>query len=187
MPSPVGHSLAGLCVVIATRNRLPVSKQGWLLVGSIVVANLPDIDFLPGLVVGNLSSFHHQATHSLIAVAMFGFLVSLLAMRNNLRGIFWGIWAGSLYFSHLMLDLLVNDPAVPYGLQLLWPFSTSYFISTVTPFQSFQYSASYLVQTDHIFSIHNLTTIAYEVVLIAPFVGLTWFVERHLVGRHRAG
>ena len=110
MPSPVGHSLAGLCGFVLVQNRVAPCMRGWVLLGSVVLANLADFDFLPGLLLGDLRTFHHQATHSLAAAAMVGLLVGGLASRWNLNGIRCGILGGGLYLSHVALDLLVNDP-----------------------------------------------------------------------------
>jgi hypothetical protein len=51
------------------RKAVRPSERRCLFVGSAVVANLPDLDILPGLLRGNPLAFHHQETHSLAAAA----------------------------------------------------------------------------------------------------------------------
>ena len=87
-----------------------------------------------------------------------------------------------MYLSHVVLDLLVNDPSPPFGVQLLWPFSELYFISPITPFAGFDYfdPAAGVVRT--LLSSHNLTTMFREILLMAPFVGLCWCVGNYCSG-----
>jgi len=184
MPSPVGHSLAGLCVFMVAQNHVNIRRGGWFLVGSVVIANLADLDFLPGLLLANLPSFHHQGTHSIITAVATGLITASLARRWNLNGMVWGIWGGGLYLSHIILDLLVNDPSPPFGVQLLWPFSETYFISPITPFASFDYYNLTIGILGSLFSVHNLNTIIKEIVLMAPLLCLAWFAGKYCSGGH---
>ncbi|MGB7947384.1 MAG: metal-dependent hydrolase, partial [Candidatus Binatia bacterium] len=158
------------------RNAVLPSQRRWLFAGAVVIANLPDFDILPGLLRGNPSAFHHQETHSLAAAVLFGLLIGGLARQWQGNGIGWAVWAGGLYLSHIILDLSLDDPSPPYGLQLLWPFSSAYFISPFTPFESFSYTHSLMESIGLLFSPHNLNTMTRELVLMAPFVGLAWYL-----------
>ena len=182
MPSPVGHTLAGICGYLVARGHVPLHRRRWLLIGSVSLAILPDLDFLPGLLLGDLRTFHHQASHSLTAVVIVSLLLGCLARRWNLKGMAWGIWGGGLYLSHIVLDLLVNDPSTPFGVQLLWPFSETYFISPITPFASFDYFNQTIGILSSLFSVHNLNTIIKEIVLMAPLLCLAWFVGKYCPG-----
>jgi len=184
LPSPVGHSLAGLCGFLLAQKYVVPRRRGWLLVGSVVIANLPDLDFLPGLLLGNPASFHHQATHSLAAVAMVGLLIGSLARWWNLNDVGWGSWGGALYLSHVILDLLINDPSPPFGVQLLWPFSEAYFISAITPFSGFAYFDRGLGMFRTILSVYNLRVILQEIMFMAPLVVLAWYVGKYRGGRY---
>lgn len=177
MPSPIGHSIAGLCGFMLIRGRVSPSKQAWLLLGSVFIANLPDFDVIPGLILGDPRVFHHQGIHSLFAGVMVGLIVGGVAMRRKLNEIEWGTWGGCLYLSHVLLDLLVNDPSVPYGVQLLWPFSQAYFISPVTPFDRFDYfdPEHGIIRT--MLSLHNLGAMMREAAILAPILGLTWYIS----------
>ncbi|MCZ6623216.1 MAG: metal-dependent hydrolase [Deltaproteobacteria bacterium] len=184
MPSPVGHTLAGLCGFMLAQNHVNIHRWGWFLVGSVVIANLADLDFLPGMLLGDLRTFHHQASHSLTAVVIVSLLISGLTKGCGLNRVALGIWGGVLYLSHIVLDLLVNDPSPPFGVQFLWPFSETYFISPITPFASFDYFNPTIGILTSLLSVHNLNTIIWETVLMTPLVGLAWYVGRYSSGRH---
>jgi hypothetical protein len=54
MPSPVGHSLMGFIIYHVSARRLLAHR--WRLIGLyLFAANTPDLDFIPGLVLGNLN------------------------------------------------------------------------------------------------------------------------------------
>jgi inner membrane protein len=184
MPSPIGHSLAGLCGYFLAGNRPLSQRREYLLLSSVVIANLPDLDLVPRLLFGDVSSLHRQWTHSLVAALGFGLLIGVLARWWKTDGIFYGIWGGAIYLSHIVLDMLLNDPSPPHGVQLLWPFSQSYFMSPFTPFRSFRYGHPELNIITMFFLPHNLATMAREVLLMTPWVGLSAYVSRRFSGKH---
>lgn len=116
------------------------------------------------------------------AVVIVSLLITGLARRLNLNGLAWGIWGGSLYLSHIILDLLVNDPSPPFGVQLLWPFSDTYFISPITPFASFDYFDPTIGILTSLISVHNFNTIIRETILMAPLLGLACLVGKYWIG-----
>jgi inner membrane protein len=165
MPSPVGHTIAGLCGYTLVAGSVAPRHRMKLLFASVVIANLPDIDILPGFLAGDLGMFHRQGTHSLIASLIFGIVVGLLFKRWKLPGFQWGLWAFMLYLSHILLDMLVESSR---GVQFLWPLSDRYFISPVTIFRSFKYSASAIRTIQTIFSLNNTFTVLWEMLLLLP-------------------
>ena len=176
MPSPIGHCLAGVCGFMLTKKCVPRSKRACLLIASVGMANLANLDVLPGLLLGDPRIFHHRGTHSLIAAAIVSLLMYAIASRAKLVVRVWTIWAGSLYLSHVILDLLVSDPIPPFGVQLFWPFSRSYFISPATPFPRFDYFDPTIGIVPSILTAHNGGTILVEMLLFAPFLGLSWYI-----------
>ena len=137
MASPVFHALAGagLTYVMAGDGRLPLFvflRKSWgLLAAAALLAGLPDVDYLPGLLRGALNTTHQQATHSL-AWALLASVGFWLAGRTG-----WSAWFGwraaafilILIGSHLAVDLVTEDRLAPYGLPLLWPFTNRPFLA----------------------------------------------------------
>lgn len=87
-------------------------RRGWLVVGALLGAS-PDLDFLPGLLIGDAARFHHGVSHSLALALVVACLAWLVASRD--RGP-WALSAGSAYASHLLLDALTHDPSPPVGI-----------------------------------------------------------------------
>jgi hypothetical protein len=51
MPSPVGHSLMGYLIYSATEKS--PARPGWgILALYLLAANAPDMDFIPGMLIG---------------------------------------------------------------------------------------------------------------------------------------
>ncbi|MBE7381507.1 MAG: metal-dependent hydrolase [Leptolyngbya sp. SIO1E4] len=179
MASPIGHTLAGYLgyQLMPTLPIKPQSNKG-LMWGAIAIANLPDLDFLPGLLVGDAFAFHRQGSHTLIAAIAVGSLVALgmglsgkgLAGRwrkqtsgfSKFQWLWWGIWAMAVYLGHLCLDLLMADPTPPFGLQLLWPFSEAFFASPIAIIPGWQF--------DSMLSWHNLTVVGSEILWLMPII-----------------
>lgn len=133
MSLPVLHSFAGYCAhrLGASSGNRDSSSLAFLLY-CVLLANLPDFDFLPGILIGDASFFHRTFSHSFIAclaVALTGgFLWRLFARESFLRAAVVSFLA---YSSHLMLDLLSVGPK---GIQLFWPFSTTLYFGPFVDF-----------------------------------------------------
>jgi inner membrane protein len=172
--------LAGFCAYLLAKNGHVRSRREYLFISSVVIANLPDLDLIPRLLFGEISSLHRQWTHSLIAALAFGLLIAGLVRFWKGNSTFYGLWGGIVYLSHIVLDVLLDDPSPPHGVQLLWPFSESYFMSPVTPFTSFSYSNPKVGIIGMFFVPHNLATMARELALMAPWVALAAYVGRRV-------
>lgn len=121
MPTSVAHILGGYAALEA--GAAPKPRRGmFFLFLVLIVANLPDLDFLPGLLLGNEGLFHRGATHSILAaVVVAGALGAALGPRFGGARTVAG-WALMAYGSHLVLDLVVPDPSGRGGgVALLWP------------------------------------------------------------------
>jgi inner membrane protein len=189
MPSPIGHTVAGFCgYLLAPKGLIPKPPLN-TLIASVVLANLPDIDILPGLLLGNPTLFHRQGTHSIaagIAVGIIvGILASVLGRTCKQASIRLGLWAVALFFSHIFLDLLVTDPSPPRGVQLFWPFSNDYFISPITVFGGFDYFDSELGMIRSMLTVKNLMTTIREFVLMLPVYFCSRYLAHHLKERQR--
>jgi len=174
MSSPIGHSLAG-CITSLYKESTPGVIQFKLksLVFYIIVANAPDLDFLPGLLLGEPNLYHHGISHSI----GFGFLVSLVAAwlitRKGETSFRYELFFLSFCFgTHLILDFLSMDARPPYGIPVLWPFSSAYYMVPILPpvNHSMLDHATIGQFFSDAFSLHNLYVIGLEILLTVPFI-----------------
>ncbi|MCP5488005.1 MAG: metal-dependent hydrolase [Verrucomicrobia bacterium] len=148
MASPLAHGMVGLAVTAwawlpsGIRSRDLVSevlRRPGLWVAGILLASLPDLDYLPGILAGDLNAYHHLATHSILWIATTGSGLLLLAWaitnRISLRVI---LWVMTLLASHLVIDMLTVDGRPPLGIPLVWPWSGESFQFPVLIFEGFQ-------------------------------------------------
>jgi len=180
MPSQIGHSLAGLCGFGLVEKRLVPETRKWLLLGSILLANLADVDLLLGLLFGDYDRFHGQATHSITAVVVVGLVIAVLAKQWNPNRLTWGIWGGGLYLSHIILDLLGGK------VQILWPLSQAYFGVPWKVFGTWDLFAPLLDIFKPLFSPYIFGKIQKrfsEVVVMTPLVVLAWCTGNYLSRR----
>ena len=160
-----GLSLFKLTANAPTQTKL----QSFLLV--LLTTNAPDLDFIPGTLIGDFNRFHQQASHSLIFAMGFALATYLCFYRRPSQRLQIGLMAGTLYFSHLLLDMITYDGAEPVGLPLLWPFSTHLFHSPYTLFGGILHgqSGDGLIQAiEDMIQWHNLETIAIEMAVTLP-------------------
>jgi inner membrane protein len=172
VPSPVGHCLLGLTLSKSSINktwRLSLAGIGLILFS----ANAADLDFLPGLLIGDINRFHHGISHSFGMALIYAFIgtlcVSHLNLFANRRILFLQLLM--VYISHLVADMLTADGSEPFGIPLLWPLNESYIISPVTLFQKIEhgpYGGATASVLENIFSWHNLMAIGVESLLITP-------------------
>jgi membrane-bound metal-dependent hydrolase YbcI (DUF457 family) len=132
------HSAAGYLAYEAVRPA-DAHRPGWLA-AAVLLANGPDLDFVPGILIGQPGAFHRGVTHTLAAVVMVAAGAWLVGRRRAVRRWAGGwpagrlaSWAGAVYASHLVLDFFSTDSRPPFGAQFLWPFSQAYYLSPVTP------------------------------------------------------
>ncbi len=130
MATPYGHTLAGLSLYNLWYPRAHFSRGKALLVYGLVSlgASFPDLDFIPGLILGQGGRFHHGYSHSLGIVIMVSLIIGLLARMINPKGSFLktGGFVLALGFSHLFLDFFTEAPR---GFPLFWPFTEAKFLS----------------------------------------------------------
>src|SRR4030095_12146812 len=116
----LAHATAGDLAYEALRPAGP--HRPWLLAGAVLFANAPDLDFLPGLAVGDPDAFHRGVTHTLGAAVVVAAAVWLLAPWRGAARPRWGEAVGALaYRRHTLVDWMTVDALRPTGIQLLWP------------------------------------------------------------------
>jgi len=175
VPSPVAHSLAGAAVWSAKS-----TGRRWTgLAVALVAANLPDIDFLPGLASGNVNLYHHGPTHTLVALVAVCLAAYGVAVALHERPGPWVWLVGLAYGSHLLLDIFTLDTRAPFGIPLFWPLSNLHVASPVTPFLDVQRAADPDRFWASLISAHNLRAVCRELLIL----GLPLLVL--LIGRTR--
>src|SRR5262245_50782571 len=138
MPSPVGHILGGTIVYLAGTPEQRY-RSGWVLTTALLGSIAPDIDFLPGLFIGDIGAFHHGITHSIPFALAFGALVFVVARRHGEEIARRSALLATLAcVSHVILDF-VGVSAGTRGVPLLWPYSTELFGFSLQLFGHFRY------------------------------------------------
>jgi len=133
MALPIAHATAGYLVYEAVRPSGAGQRLG-LLAAAVVLANAPDLDFVPGLLLGRPETFHRGVTHTLGAAVVVAALAFLLArLVSAVPGVARraAMVAGAAWASHLVLDYFTADAFPPSGARFLWPLSDAYWISPV--------------------------------------------------------
>lgn len=119
MPLPLGHTAIGLAVCETARENEPHRSRLGTFVTVTLLANLPDVDIILGLMVqGNASLFHRGPTHSLFfALLAGGLAANLWRLAGNFPRLGFPL-CFSLVFSHVLADMLLTSAPVSLG----WPF-----------------------------------------------------------------
>ncbi len=179
MPSPLAHTLAGCtaATLAAARHAPSGVRWRWLLL-LVLLANLPDLDFLPGLFIGQPEAFHRGASHSAAAALLCGGALGAVGWWRGARvGLWFALGAGA-YGSHLVLDFFSPATDASSGLPLLWPLSAERFLSPWPLFLSIEKSGVGAGFLASLLSAHNLVAVVWEAVLLAPVVAAAFFLQR---------
>ena len=134
--SPVAHTLAGfwtfLLLTVHSKLRLIAACHRYLpqLILLVLLANLPDIDFLFGLGDrANWDALHHGFTHSFVAAFVVAFAVTCVW---RMAGSFWRSFSLCFlaYSSHLLIDFFTGTKlgwnSTASGIPLLWPLAKEF-------------------------------------------------------------
>jgi len=192
MPLPIAHSLLGGAVcVVADRDGASAGYARLAL--AVVLANGADLDYLPGMLVGDPHRFHRMAAHSLGWAVLVGLLAAWLVRRGWLRP--WPLrrgWSSGaagtamivalLWASHVLLDSLNADFSEPIGVMMFWPLS-SMWVPAIPIFYNIDKisgPASPLAFARSLLTAHNLRAMLLELALVGPILGaaLWWRRQR---------
>lgn len=122
MSYPLGHTAAGLLLYGISA---PAGREGWKvreLALATFLANLPDLDIVVGLCLGNGNLFHRGPTHSLL----FALLLSVLLPCCLSAGTYWRYWRRvavclAILLSHAALDGMIDHEHLAF----FWPLQPS--------------------------------------------------------------
>jgi membrane-bound metal-dependent hydrolase YbcI (DUF457 family) len=130
---------------------------------------------VPGILIGDLTAFHHGVSHSLAPAALFGLLVFFFTPRRQkdiaLRA---GLLAASAYASHVILDLMSVNPGTR-GVPILWPLSDHQFGLELYLLGYFRYSDRSIWS---VFRWDNVSALSRELMVIGSLVLLLLWRER---------
>ena len=180
MASPVAHSLAGITIGRLWRPAGVRRPWQWYLFCAFA-ANGPDLDFLTGLLIGQVNLLHRGGSHSLFAALGFGALAAFVLGR------FWGdrlrllVVATLLYASHLAIDSVCGLADKATGQPLLWPLSTEYYIAPKTLLPGILHGGpkdSFGAAMTLLFSWHNVRAVIIELAVFGPPAAVVWFLTR---------
>lgn len=123
MPLPIGHAAIGFATHILCSKSDSTSNRWKILIGVVLLSNLPDVDIVIGLIFqGNGNAFHRGPTHSLI----FALVVGLLASNA------WRLWSQIPRFSfttcfliilsHILADAIFTGSRISF----FWPLAVNW-------------------------------------------------------------
>jgi inner membrane protein len=147
----------------------------------LFAANAADLDFVPGLLIGDPDRFHHGVSHSLGLAVLF----ALCCGSGRLLGpTFWGNVAAffCLYFSHVAIDYFSTDTSAPYGVPFFWPLTNEYYIAPFAFLPDIRRSSGTGEFFMSLFTLHNLWAVTVESIVIYPIVVMMRVFKRATAG-----
>jgi inner membrane protein len=133
MATPLGHALTGY-VVYQFLQQGKEHNQNDLAMLSILMATVPDLDFVPGVLSNKPSQHHRGASHSLSFALASSLVVAI--MFSEKKKTFWTVLGLSFisYVSHLIMDFFGPRKTPFSGIPLFWPVSKTLFLSPLPLF-----------------------------------------------------
>jgi len=179
MPSPLGHALAG--VAAAWTADLMPGRRAWRTAPSTaswyqragdgltllcaVLAASPDLDLL--------FDHHRTITHSIGAVILVALVAAVMAAHRSRPISRVTFMCAGAYLTHLLLDWMATDTFRPEGIQALWPFSQSWYISG---WDLFRQTARHHPMAAEQF-MQNAKALVREIAILGPIALGVWLVR----------
>jgi hypothetical protein len=154
----------------------------------LFAANAPDLDFVPGILIGIPWRFHHGPAHSLLAAILFGLAAGAIARAAGAASSRrFGFLMGASYASHLVLDMMSTAVSVRHGLPFFWPI---YGNAVSLPFVVFldvkrDDTAGGFVQS--LLVADNIVTLVWELFLVGLFAAVVLLLRGRTNGPARLG
>lgn len=175
MPSPISHSIIGICLGASSRegiiNIFQKNYLNYLLI--IFISVVPDFDVLPGLLVGLPAKYHHGVSHSFFSAIIFGLLASYLIYVSKKNYFFARFLLFTIIYSfHIIFDLFSVDTGEVngFGMPVFFPFNSYLYRSSINLFAVSITKDGYLT-INSIFNYSNLFPIISEIFL-SSLVGI---------------
>lgn len=181
MPSPVAHSLAGVAIVWLadlawpvrgaqqphSGGRAPVWQRlgGRLALVAVFLAAAPDLDLM--------IRSHRTFTHSVGAALVVMVVAAIVAWRQRLPVLRTSLICSVACATHVVLDWVAADRAIPPGIMALWPFSSTFYRAPITLFPNV--SRNYWLPGQFIFE--NTIALICELAVVGIPVALLWRVR----------
>lgn len=123
MPLPIGHAAIGFTTYSFCNGNESTYSRWKILLGILVLSNLPDIDVVLGIVFkGNGNIFHRGPTHGLIFALIGGFLAyRICRCWSQLPKLSFRI-CFLLILSHILADSFFTDSPISF----FWPFTINW-------------------------------------------------------------
>jgi inner membrane protein len=181
LATPIGHAIAGYAV--SSFAKAPQASQRLdLIIACTFAALAPDLDVIPGLIMGSPAQFHAGITHSLSFAALVSLGIAGILRWRGPSFAFVFVLSFISYSTHLVMDMLGPDGRPPFGIPLFWPVSNIYVISPVPLLLGVKHAATANTPTSEwiqaIFSLYNLAAIAVEVLVTVPFILVAYLLRR---------
>ena len=167
MPSPIAHAAMGYVIYRIYQPHLPqkgsrhVGPLPLLLMVTVGLSLLPDLDAVPGVLFGDLRRFHNSVMHSLVFGLVVAIPIAIVVWLRKPSGfVHWFIIALLCYEAHVIMDFFT----LGRGVMALWPFSWDRYQSPVYLFYGLHWSEGWI-------SVRHLWTLMTEVGFVV-FVGL---------------
>ena len=175
MPSPLGHALAS-AVIYKYRNPSPWMSDWKKLLFCLFAGISPDLDFIPGFMLGNKEMFHHRYSHTftgafLIAVCLWGLFG--LGRRTWKRSDLFLF--SMIVLIHPVMDVVCIDTSAPYGCPLLYPFKRDFWLSPFVFFQDIHRASL----RDFLLGSNNLLAFWIEFIFFLPQLIVLTFFQLH--------
>lgn len=175
MPSPLAHATVGY-VVYRTwpagydpTGGARLTSVPALLVASVGLCLVPDVDAAVGILAGNLGRYHNNFMGSPLfgVLAAFAAATALRALTGEAFGR-WFLLALVCYELHVLMDFFT----IGRGVMLLWPWTEARFSPPFEIFYGLRWS-------DGLISVRHLWTLFTETLFGAVMVTLAWLATRH--------
>ena len=149
---------------------------------SLVVANLPDADFLPGALANQPVLYHRTIAHTLPAAVVVGLIIAAVITRFGTR--FWEIaLLGFLVYSSHMFADMVHFGGGNVGVQILWPLSGGWYTirtplsDSASPWLIFHRPGDSAGFFASFFSFQFIRAVILQALLFAPLLLPAWWIR----------